>query len=384
MTTKHEDVLILDVRSGSVGAAVVRFVKHEDHPQILYTTRIDNYTSKRPESETFTNNMFDLFERVLKKVKEDAPKELKRHGQMMKVNRIALVFASPWYLSQTQEIALKKEKPFKFTKELFEKIANEKASIDDIPGQVIIEKDITFITLNGYAVSDPFTKKSTEVSASFFMSSLPEKIKTKVDAIVSKVTNIKQISYHSFPLILFTNIRNLFPLVNNFMFLDIGAEVTDIGLVHGNRLQNTVSMPFGKNYFIRRLEEKTGLSQEKVLSMLQPKGIVTADNVKFDAEVKEIEKEWTEQLNKAVDSIVTAARVPRTFFAIVPDDMREPLTKLLKSDKIKDTLTKATQSLNIIVLEESHTDHLYSYNDKIQHDVFISNQSVFLQNYKEL
>lgn len=384
MSKKHEDVLILDIRSGSVGGGIVRFIDAEDHPQILYTTRISNYTTDRRDSESFTQHTLDLIERVIKKTKEEAPKALKKHGQTMKVNRITLVFSSPWYISQTQDIVLEKEKPFKFTKELFEKIADEKASIDDIPGQIIIEKDITFITLNGYSVTNPFTKKSTEVNASFFMSALPKDFKEKIDKLISQNTNVKTISYHSFPLIFFSNIRNLFPLVHNFMFLDIGAEVTDIGLVHGSRLQNTVSMPFGKNFFIRRLEKETGLNQEKVLAMLQPKGVVTADDVAFEKVVREIEAEWVEHFKKAVQSIVSATQVPRTFFAVVPRDMREALTKLLKSDQIKDTVTQASQKLNVIMVEENHTDHLYSYNDRVQHDIFISNETIFLQNYTEL
>src|ERR1035437_8456216 len=105
---KDKIIALFDIGSGSVGGAIVRIpIDGKGVPTILKSVTNEIKFHKRLKAKNFMKDMIsalDLTVNALYNKKVGVP------------DQIVCVLASPWYLSETRVIKMKREKPFIFTK----------------------------------------------------------------------------------------------------------------------------------------------------------------------------------------------------------------------------------------------------------------------------
>ena len=171
---KKEVVMIVDIGSASVGAALARISSDPKiQPIITGSVRTQLEFQEHLRFDRFVNLMLGAVESSITslfKVSKEKP-------------RIVHCFmASPWYASQVRKTSLKKDKRFVFTKDIFNSIVNDEArrfEEEEIANYTrlkehtyFIEKQVVNIALNGYHTENPFGVMAQNVELSLFLSIL--------------------------------------------------------------------------------------------------------------------------------------------------------------------------------------------------------------------
>ena len=91
-----QTVLIVDIKSGSVGASIVQI--SEDHkPVIFESARMPISFGERLDFKQFTSTMLETLESVIKHLPQD---------KVRSVHNIHCFFSSPWCVSAIKQINL--------------------------------------------------------------------------------------------------------------------------------------------------------------------------------------------------------------------------------------------------------------------------------------
>lgn len=381
---EQEMVAIFDLGSASIGGALVVLPKGDDtgrKPNIIYSVRYPVAFQEDIDFERFTTLMLEALEEVARKMKEAAP---------VVPQRTFCFLASPWYASQTRIIKLSKLSPFVFT----EKIANgliqkelqafedsylkKYATLSNRPR--VIEKKNIGVTLNGYKTNKPFGKKAKELEISLFISMSPEDVLDSIEERIKTFLTVPRVEFSSFLFSSFVVTRDVFPDKKNFLLLDIGGEITDISLVKNDVLSESLSFPFGKNVFIRRIASRMKRSKEEAMSLLSLYLDGRAEkslSQKIDRIMQETKDDWINHFEKALVDISGGLSLPSTIFFTADPYVVAWFKEAIKKERFSQyTLTE--REFNVIVLEARSLHGFCEFGSDVERDPFLILESIYL------
>ncbi|MEK9131578.1 MAG: hypothetical protein AAB447_01565 [Patescibacteria group bacterium] len=330
----QEVSLLLDIGSGSVGAALVCFAPKKQ-PRILYTTRTDIAFQKQTDPKRLPL----LLTRALGTLLESVMKDGVKHTRFVRPKRqiidaVHVVLASPWYISHTTSKLITKELPIVITPEVLDKyiLEEQQALIDSLParegqfqeGVRPVEHSVVRLLLNGYETSQPYGKRAKELCLTSYVSLMPERIAELIDTAVRSVLYPPSIHFHTFGLAAFTAVRALFPHADNFLFLDVGSEVSELFLVKQGALVDSVSVPCGKHSFVRMVANDMSVEESVALSHIRLHVTHTGDSstdTRVAHALSEIKEEWLAHLSVALDLFEKTATLPEKVFLTADADI---------------------------------------------------------------
>jgi hypothetical protein len=234
----------------------------------------------------------------------------------------------------------------------------------------VIEKSIVHAKINGYAVSDILNKKTKALDAFISMSAVPQNIKEKISNVVLKHTHIpkENIIMHSFPLVLFSTIRDNFDSGADFILINIGSEMTDISLINDNTIKSVASFPFGKNTIIRHISKSFKISEEIAESQLVMYLSEKVNDTVFasiQSLILDLEKEWAVYFEDALLALSENTIWPMKTFVLVNKETSPIFINFLKLYKV-DATSNFRKNAEITEVEESIISHLYNNDFKMQ------------------
>lgn len=375
--------VVLDIRSSSIGVALVK-VHELDNPEIIYSYRKYIEFNKRQDGDTFISSMLSLLGEILENLSTEGMKVLSEKFPKSKVRKGRVFYSSPWYSSNIKNVAIKKQKPFVFKKDDLEEFINKE--IKEVPFKrqtTMIEKDITHVVINGYEVDNPFNKRAVALSVSLYISEMAdETLKLIKSALSEKLPEI-QFSHRTHSLALFTTIRNTFPHTPTYMFMDIGGEITDIGIIEHNSLVHSISIPLGRNYVLREVAEETKMKISEVSNTLENLFTDEFMNPKAKKVRNALEKVKTTWVNKIKESLEGAkVEIPKNIFLNSDSDIRDVFKSFMEDDRLYIKEENTTALNNIITLKNDTFNHLVNYLPGCKKDPFIEIESIFLHNSK--
>ncbi len=390
-TDKEEISIVFDVGSGTLGGALVRFRPHLA-PEILFTYREPIISRKNIDSESLTNAMLKTLENVSSAIIHDGlvHQTSIKHGSR-KIHNIYYVFSSPWVLSQTKIIDIKKDHEILITKDLIDSTVKEEEKTfrktyadgkdtEDPEDLKIIEKSVVGISLNGYRTEDPYQKKAHNVRIPFFISVTSEKLIEKMNAVVYKSVHFKTSLAYSCMLLSYLTLRDIYHEESDFMLVDIHGELTDLAIVKDGVLIQTASYPLGVNTILRDVSDKLKtapqISESYIKIFLDGK----ADN-KLSVTMKEVlgntKRQWSEHFHKSVENLHKEISLPQTIFLIVSNGMEKFFADFLREEKF-DSLTITNGSFKVIPLEMDNFSNFQTSSKDIARDSFLSIHSIAL------
>lgn len=284
--SSNEDLIIVDVSSGSVGAAAVSTNKN-GKPLITYIKRIPLQTKERIQARTLVTETLT----AVKELAADLQKERKH------THRVALVLASPWHISHTKAVSVTKGEPFVITNPLLHEIVEsetkkiikeQKEQQDDL---ILIESNITDVKINGYSTLSPQGKSAGELDLSLYVSLAPQAFLNKIENEIQKSFLVKKISHYTFPFIALSTIQKIFHEDKDFIFIDIASEITDIAAVRNGSVAGTASFPVGINTVVRKVADRFKITPD-----------LAASFVKIYSDGK-ANKDLTDQIGKLVSAV---------------------------------------------------------------------------------
>jgi len=364
--------LVFNIGSGSVSGGIIKFTEKVGENVIYFTKENIPF-----QQEVSVPRHLDLMKSTLitlaNKIQTEGIKKLiTKNKNKISFDRVFYIFSSPWCISQTKTIRVKESKPFKVTESYLNKIIDEqehKFQAEIAGFGSIIEKKIIQIKANGYIVNDINNKTIKDLEISVFFTVVPEKILNVIEKAVSKTFNINNVWCHSFPLAAFSVIRNLFPQNEDFIFMDISEEITDISIIKDNIIVSNASIPLGRNHFVRNLSRVLKVSKEIADSMIKIHCAKDHDqlaSLRLSMSMDDAAKEWLNKIFETLDSLKNEIYVPESIFLITTSDLipflKEKLEKhdfsvlLINNNKVKSTV--AVDDL-IFKLELMFLDNIY-------------------------
>jgi len=307
-------IAILEIASASVGGMLIRQNKN-DKPQIISLVRV-------PVNFLFDIN-FDAFWRCTRASLKKVMKTL-LENYPSGPDACLCVFLSPWFLSQTKIINIRREKDFKVTPEFFENLM--KTEEESFKGREVtqlregasfVEHEIIKTELNGYYTKSPMGKTVKTIRLHIYMSLATGSVKKKIEEEVLENFGDISLSFRTFPFVALQVLNSTIDNQEGLLLIDIGGEITDISLIRKNCLEEMISFPRGKNFLLRRIASEFKTFPQEASSILQT--YLKKHSIKDDAEkisqiIEEVKRDWGNFFEKAIKNISEKGPLPQSLF----------------------------------------------------------------------
>ena len=207
-----------------------------------------------------------------------------------------------------------------------------------------------------------------------YMSVISKNLSTLIDTAIHTVFQPHRIHFHSFGLAVFTAMQSVFPGSIDFCFADIGSEVSDVFLVKKGVLLESVSVPCGKNSFIRRVADDFDIGPAVALSHIKLLIDKQADPTlaqKIEQSLVPMRDEWVAHLTVALESLGRDRSLPDTLYVTVDEDVA---TLFVEYAGLVDATGISLSSNRLVVtpvLYEVCAPHLKK-TANMNHDIFLA------------
>ncbi|OGD68343.1 hypothetical protein A2996_00300 [Candidatus Campbellbacteria bacterium RIFCSPLOWO2_01_FULL_34_15] len=390
-TEEEGVVLVFDIGSASVGGALVSLRKNKK-PKILYNVRKSMAFKEDLDINKFTASMIRTLSSVVADVERKGISHLNFRSLKNKEIRDAFCFfSSPWYISQTQVVKLEEKEKFFITNEMIKDILEKEKSdfiknnekfFGDGSDVEFMDSKVIQVRLNGYRVEDPFKKKTNDAEVVVYLSLISSDVEEKVKQVIAKPFHLDNIYSHSFTLAGFLSLRDIFEFEDDFVFLDISGEVTDVSFVKNDSLRETETFPVGRNAFIREIlkDFKTNYSSAVSMINVYKAGNIDSDNSKkIEASLNKVRKSWVKYLENSMFELSHGAILPRTIFVIADEDLGEILINIIQEEKFtKLVFPDYNKSTNPILIKPDIMGKICDIENDVEKDIFIIMEAVFI------
>lgn len=360
---KQKYSLLFDIRGDSVVSAIVK-ISGTESPEIIYSNNIPVVMREEIDTQRYTAFiMKGLGASVDDVYKNGVVKTLKTLDKGAKIEDIHIILSSPWVLSQSKDIVIKKDKEFKIDQNLLKKIIqSEETSVltsdifstkesDKKIGTEVIEEKIIQSRLNGYKVNSVFQKSVSELELNLLVSVSNTSFIKDMKTSIGKIFGQNKIFFHSFLLCGFSVIRDIYPYKNDFIFIDVGAETTDVCVVTDDVIHKIYSYSLGKNDIIRKISEKTGNPYDMAVSLLNMQCSGNCDEKQIgrnETALNEVILEWTEELYRIFDTLISRNNIPKDIFFSIDDDIINIIGKKMQAYKTAGSILNNDFVINLI------------------------------------
>ncbi len=295
---------------------------------------------------------------------------LKKSAELMVAEKIGspdeiiCFLESPWYASQVRNIRIAKNVPFLVTEKLInsllkkeielfdrEELAQYRASGNE---SVIIERELGALRLNGYYTTEPYGKKASEIELSVVISFSPRALISEITQEISAIFHRTDIQFRTFAFAGSAVVQDLFISHDQFLFADVGAEMTDIVLVRDSVYREAVSFPFGTHTLLRIAATKLGVSidvAQTLVSLYSTGKLESMQAVKIERILEPAVKEWTKSFEIALEKLASKFAIPNTI-ALITDPVLLPLFKQAILNESFAQHLLSTESFGVVPLSE--------------------------------
>ncbi|MEK7563988.1 MAG: hypothetical protein AAB510_00250 [Patescibacteria group bacterium] len=385
--TNEELILVFDIRSSSVGAAFFYTDKNQKS-RIIMSVSEPIPAEDKGDIDRFLFLTMKALEVVVGRI------IVKGLGAP---DKIFCVLSLPWYISESRVVSLKKDTPFLFTPKVADSLIEQEVALvkekylkmyTDIGDSLrSIELKNVKITMNGYEVSNPINKHAKEVEMNLFISLSAEKICKKIEETIATHFSSRQIKFSPFSMAAFSVVRDIF---SDFLVINIGGEITDISMVKGSTLRESISFPIGTNSMTRGVASSMKCTLDEARSFVSifkdshasPSLIATLEPI-----MKKLKAEWLVKFQESLANISNDISVPALLYITIDSDLEELFRELITTEQFNQyTLTESKFQLvflnietlrNFIVFERDVPFNSYLVIDAIYINHFLTNPKTY-------
>ncbi len=335
---KEKLVAIFDIGSGSVGGALVSIpFDKKALPIIIKSTRTDIVSRKEIDFNLLLKDMILSLGFTSKSLSE---------SRLGAPDEIICVLASPWYISETRLIKMSKECSFIFTKKVVDELlAKELSSLNtlyknkygDIKSKPeVIEHPIVGVLLNGYHVDEPLGKKTNSIEINMIISLTPRICLDKIKDTISKSFHSTPISFSSFIVDSYISIRDKYMNQDSYLLLDIGGEVTDVGIVSKGILKDSISFPYGKKTLFRDICNRLRIEPRdayEIFSLFNKETLSEKEKKKLIPILKSIKKSWGKSFRECINTLPRMLTLPNVMFLTIDSDVKDWFVKVINDEE---------------------------------------------------
>ena len=372
---------IIDVGSGTVGVGIVKSDYNKKLPEVIFSHRIEMRIA-----DADTNTPEDQMRRMREALfsaslilSKDGLTALHSLNPHAKISRILVTCASPWAYTISKNVDYVHDSSLKITPAFIHDL--EQSAEDEIAKGMevfeesgssdlkVVERATVDLKVNGYSVNDPVGLYGHEFSLSHIAGLVPKEVLDAVHEVQEKILTDTKISAHTYMLVIYCVLRDLFPKTDSLTIIDVTGESTEIGIVENGVLLESIHSRCGSNTLVREISEKTKGSHQDTISSLQALAENTSSPQSIEALKLHLET-YTQDLTHTIESIHKNMNIPTTVVVTA-----QPAMRALFSTLAKDVLSNITQTTpTVLELDTKILDEVALRNNQ---DIFIAIASRF-------
>ncbi|HRY30926.1 MAG TPA: hypothetical protein P5328_00845 [Candidatus Paceibacterota bacterium] len=372
--------LILDIRSSSVGGSLCT-QRENELPMIIYSIRKPVFSNGVINSETFFDQMMKALDVVLDKIEKEGIKQNSDKPSQNFISEIWCAFSSPWYAATIKNIEIKNDKPIQFTQPLLEKILKQQNILGGANKEkAVIERKILSVQMDDYEIADPFEKVAKKIEASFYLSEISQKTKRAVEKRLEDKFNAVDIKFCTHPAVLISSIKRLFRSVEDFIFIDVGGEITELGFYREGKLLELLTVPFGAHNFLREIMSEYSLDLTAAVSRLNLLLDNKLDSQSYEnglAVINRVKQKFISILAEATKNKLSKEVTPSTIFLTSDLEFGELLKGLILSKEVYNQNLKINSEPFLHIVNKNSVHDLYDPAANTQQDPILSLIALF-------
>jgi len=325
-------VAIFDIASASVGGLLFKYHKN-GIPEIVNCVR-------KPADFPLDNGFKPIWRslhQAFKNVNDHLIKNVNKKPEIA-----FCIFSSPWYISQTRIIKVKRDKSFMISKDLIKNLLEDemnsfkklwqKSPLSPKGKSIVLEKALLKSVINGYSIKNPVSLSAENLDIFCFLSLGLKEMEEKIKEDILNYIKPNNIHFHSFSFTLFSILKNLINTEEGFMFLDITGELTDIFLIRNGIIEESNCFSRGENFLIRRLASAFNIDMAEARSIMtqyQRKELENSNSEKISTILKPAGEEWARSLKKMFEEMAQEKPLPHHLYFCGPSstikEIKEPI-----------------------------------------------------------
>lgn len=380
---KQELMLVFDIRSSSIGGALFR-VQKNGVPKIIFSIREPVMQDELISVDKFlvaTMKSLDIVANKVFKSGLGVPKD------------IYCVLASPWYVSQTRIINLKKDQPFVFSSVLMDELIKkemEQFKAEHLEKYVKAKQEIRVIelkniktVLNGYETRNPLNQKVQEAEVVLYLSMCPEQVLGKMEEVVKKYFHHGAIKFSSFTIASYAVMHNMFIDQPNFLLIDIGGEVTDISMIKKNVFSESISFPMGRHFIVRGISEAMSVTRaeaESYVTLLNAGHADPATEKKLSPIIDKLKAVWLTKFQESLANLSRDISVPYIIYLSADPDFIHLFGQVIEAEQFNQyTLTES--KFKITFLDTGTLHGIVEFENDTARDPFIMVDASYINHF---
>ncbi|MBI2610013.1 hypothetical protein HYW53_02445 [Candidatus Giovannonibacteria bacterium] len=317
---ESKKILVIDIGTSSINGFYIEIISGKK-PRILKTLHRDLEFLNDPNFQTMWGNIKSGILEIFTFFKKN---DAKFHVDFAEV-----ILSSPWYLSQTRMVRVKRDYIFTVNEGLVDDLIEEetaaflKKSVSHLKMEVrelaVLEKYVMKVFLNGYPAPQPFGKKAQELVLCLYVSICRNEIARELGDLVRHQFPRTRLIINSSPAALFQIFRRKFDPEEGFIIADIGGEITEITFVSGQVIEEVATFPRGGNFIVRRLASGLGIPVNDALTLLKSrtKGALKEElSEKIKGLIEGASKEWYKFFYETISDIGNEKPLPQSLILI--------------------------------------------------------------------
>jgi hypothetical protein len=287
-----------------------------DRRNILF---LQNSQDPKLYTDSYIKELKNIFEKNHSKIK-----------QLLEHNPCTILFIlhTPWFTSRIDSLSLKDQVILTdtFIQGELKKIANNQ-------NLHILERCITKIQTNGYTITDIDNVKCTNVQIDAYSSFISKETYVILKNLLEQYfPESKNASCKTSPMIVVENITKYLVKEDNLVFINIGAEITEIGIIQDDALVQFATFPIGIHDFLRSIQTNIKSYDYELLYQKE----ITIKSLQDQIQLNTTTKLWAESLIQTLTYF--NAHIPHKFLLI-----SHPKTYDFFVKNISNTLQNSTQ-----------------------------------------
>lgn len=247
-----------------------------------------------------------------------------------KVDDVLFVLSAPHYLAQTRVVKQGSTTP-ELLSSTFLRAKSEETQNSFIGehrdsfarisrGEPIsLETNLLKSVLNGYPVSDPVGRRVSKTELSFFTSMYSRELEQALHTSCEQVWPSVVPQAHSFPFIAFRALNALFPSLDNYTIINIGADYSEVIIVWNDEPAEVTLIPIGESRYIGALAEAFGGDVALALSTLAlyARGEATPEAAaQVETITRQVEEEWVAAFSQVAKQILEDLFLPERVYIV--------------------------------------------------------------------
>lgn len=312
--------IFVDIGSSSVGVGIV------------HTKSDGSYSLSQVVRSSLQGESLSVQEGIQKRALDALKRAFSLLPPNLSVSAVHLFFAAPWYASTMKVILSESSKPIRISEATVLHSIQKEREGKEKPrdGRHQVESLATSILVNGYETTLNKPLKGTTLSVRTYESEVDKDYFESVKNIILDSFPHASLHFHTFPLAVSQAITTL-RSEENYTFIDVGGEITDIGVVEKGVLTSLDSFPEGIRHIQRKLAENssTGDAASR-LTLFVNKELSEQEMLLFKTRFEQAVSEWSAQLTNIISRMSEKVSVSSRIFLMADADALPWLEKALE------------------------------------------------------